>query len=219
MFTDRSRHHWVKGGAVLAAAIPLLLAAACSSGGSGGSGSGASSTSAGSGAPKTGAATGTLTAAMSSGAIDSMDPNQWYYAVTWGLANAMCTTLIRYADQPGTAGTTLVPGTASMPVITDNGDTYTFTLRPGARFSDGQAITPADIKYTFMRLMAPAVDTGTGSYFAGLVGGPAYLAGTSKTLPGITTTANTISFHLTGPARSCTRRRCRPRARCRPEPR
>jgi peptide/nickel transport system substrate-binding protein len=128
-----------------------------------------------------------------------MDPNQWYYAVTWGLANAMCTTLIRYADQPGTAGTTLVPGTASMPVITDNGDTYTFTLRPGARFSDGQAITPADIKYTFMRLMAPAVDTGTGSYFAGLVGGPAYLAGTSKTLPGITTTANTISFHLTGP--------------------
>ena len=107
-------------------------------------------------------ATGTLTGAMSSGAIDTMDPNQWYFAVTWGLANAMCTTLIRYADQPGTAGTTLVPGIASMPTVSSNGLTYTYTLRPGARFSDGQPITPADVKYTFMRLMAPAVDTGTG---------------------------------------------------------
>jgi peptide/nickel transport system substrate-binding protein len=202
MWHDRSRHHWVKGGAVLAAALPLLLAA-CSSGSSGsGSGSGSSTSgtsTTGSGAPKPGVATGTLTAAMSSGAIDSMDPNQWYYAVTWGLANAMCTTLIRYGDQPGTAGTELVPGIANMPVVSDNGLTYTYTLRPGARFSDGQAITPADIKYTYMRLMSPAVDTGTGQYFTGLIGAPAYLAGTSKTLPGITTTATTISFHLTGP--------------------
>ena len=52
---------------------------------------------------------------MSSGAIDTMDPNRWYFAVTWGLANAMCTTLVRYADQPGAAGTSLVPGTAGMP--------------------------------------------------------------------------------------------------------
>ncbi len=128
-----------------------------------------------------------------------MDPNQWYFAVTWGLANAMCTTLIRYADQPGTAGTQLVPGTASMPTISSDGLTYTFTLRPGAKFSDGKPITPADIKYTFMRLMAPAIDTGTGYYFTGLIGATAYLAGKSKTLPGITTTANTVTFHLTAP--------------------
>jgi peptide/nickel transport system substrate-binding protein len=197
MTTQRSRRHWAKGGAALTTAIPLLLLAACGS--SGGSPSTSSTSTTHSGAPKPGVATGTLTAAMSSGAIDSMDPNQWYYAVTWGLANAMCTTLIRYADQPGTAGTTLVPGIAGMPAISSNGLTYTYTLRPGARFSDGQAITPADVKYTFMRLMAPAVDTGTGQYFAGLIGAPAYLAGTSKTLPGITTTASTVTFHLTAP--------------------
>ena len=46
-----------------------------------------------------------------------MDPNRWYFAVTWGLANAMCTTLVRYADKPDAAGTQLVPGTASMPAM------------------------------------------------------------------------------------------------------
>jgi peptide/nickel transport system substrate-binding protein len=194
MITTRSRHYWVKAGAVLAAAVPLLLAA-CSSGGSGSSTS--SSSTATSGAPKPGVATGTLQAAMSSGAIDSMDPNQWYFAVTWGLANGMCTTLLRYADQPGTAGTQLVPGIADMPAISSNGLTYTFTLRSGAKFSDGKAITPADVKYTYMRLMAPTVDTGTGQYFTNVVGAPDYLVGKSKTLAGITTTSNTVTFHLT----------------------
>ena len=142
---------------------------------------------------------GTLNGAMSSGAIDSMDPNRWYFAVTWGLANAMCTTLVRYADVAGTAGTAIVPGTANLPTVSSNGLTYTYTLRPGARFSDGQPITTKDIKYSFMRLMNPAIDTGTGGYFTNLIGGAAYLAGKSSTLPGITTTSNTITFHLTIP--------------------
>jgi len=181
-------------GVALAVTAALVLAACSSSGTSSGAG-----TPTGSAAPKTGVATGTLTGAMASGAIDSMDPNRWYFAVTWGLANALCTTLVRYADQPGTAGTTIVPGTANLPVLSDNGLVYTFTMRPGARFSDGQPITPADIKYTFMRLMAPAVNTGTGVYFTNVIGANAYMNGKSGTVPGITTTANTISFHLTSP--------------------
>jgi ABC-type transport system substrate-binding protein len=169
----------------------VLGLSACSSS-SGGSGTTATTL-------KPGAVTGTLTGAMASGAIDTLDPNRWYFAVTWGLANAMCTTLIRYADTSGTAGTKLVPGTANLPVISSNGLTYTYTLRPGARFSNGQPITPADIKYTWMRLMAPAIDTGTGYYFTNVIGAPNYLAGKSKTLAGITTTAKSITFHLTAP--------------------
>jgi peptide/nickel transport system substrate-binding protein len=182
--------------AAIAAVLTTLLAAACgSSGGSSSSGSGGSS----SGGPKPGVASGTLNASMSSGAIDTMDPNRWYFAVTWGLANAMCTTLVRYADQADAAGTQLVPGTANMPAISSNGLTYTFTLRPGARFSDGKPITGQDIKYTWMRLMNPAIDTGTGYYFTNVVGAPAYLAGSSKTLPGIVATTSTVTFHLTAP--------------------
>ena len=191
--TGKASRRQLAGAGALCAAFALLLAACSSASSSGGA------TAAGTTAPKPGVAAGTLLGAMSSGAIDSMDPNRWYFAVTWGLANAMCTTLVRYADQPGPAGTDVVPGTASLPVVSDNGLVYTFTLRSGARFSDGQPITPADIKYTFMRLMAPAVDTGTGVYFTNVVGAAAYMAGKSKDVPGITTTANTVAFHLTSP--------------------
>ncbi len=187
-----------RGGAALAVVATLLLAA-CGGSSGGGSGGGGSGGNAGAGAPKAGVAKGTLTGAMSSGAIDTIDPNRWWFAVTWGLANALCTTLVRYADKPGVAGTQLVPGTASMPKVSSNGLLYTFTMRPGARFSDGQPITTADVKYSFERLMNPKVGTGTGYYFTDLIGANAYLAGKAKTITGITTTAKTISFRLSQP--------------------
>jgi peptide/nickel transport system substrate-binding protein len=185
-----ARKHLRLGGAAVVA-VALLLAA-CSSGNT----SPSTGTSSSGGPPKPGVASGTLTGAMASGAIDTLDPNQWYFAVTWGLANAFCTTLVRYADQPTIK---IVPGTANLPKVSPNGLLWTFTMRPGARFSDGQPITPADIKYSIMRLMAPKMDTGTGVYFANVIGANAYLAGKSTTVPGITTTANTISFHLSSP--------------------
>jgi len=47
--------------------------------------------------------------------------------------------------------------------------------------------------------MNPAIDTGTGYYFTNVAGADAYLAGTAKTIPGITATTNTVTFHLTAP--------------------
>jgi peptide/nickel transport system substrate-binding protein len=179
-------------GAVVLVAAALGLAACSSSSTTSTKGSTGSS----GGPPKPGVAVGTLTGAMASGGIDTLDPNRWYFAVTWGLAAGLCTTLVRYAD---TAAVKIIPGTANMPVVTDHGLDWTFTMRPGARFSDGQPITTADIKYTFMRLMNPAIDTGTGIYFQNVIGAPAYLNGKSKSIAGIVTTANTISFHLTAP--------------------
>jgi peptide/nickel transport system substrate-binding protein len=180
------------GVAVVVAALAL---AACSSSSST-TPSGSGSTTPSGGPPKPGVAVGTLTGAMASGGIDTLDPNRWYFAVTWGLAAGLCTTLVRYAD---TDAVKIIPGTANLPTVTDHGLDWTFTMRPGARFSDGQPITTADIKYTFMRLMNPAIDTGTGIYFQNVIGAAAYLNNKSKTIPGIVTTANTISFHLTAP--------------------
>lgn len=143
---------------------------------------------------------GTLRGAVTSGGITGLDPNRWYFALTWEMANALCTTLIRYATEPGVASTKLVPGTANLPVISHNGLEYTYTMRPGARFSDGKPITPADIKYTFLRLMNPAVDSGTGVFFAKVIGANAYMAGKSTSVSGITTTSNSITFHLSSPS-------------------
>jgi len=183
------RKHFRVGIVAVTAAAALGLAACSSSTAPANSGSSG-------GQPKPGVAVGTLTGAMASGAIDTLDPNRWYFAVTWGLANALCTTLVRYAD---TEAVKIVPGIANLPVVTDHGLDWTYTLRPGARFSNGKPITPADIKYTYLRLMNPAINTGTGQYFYNVIGAPNYLLGKSSTIPGITTTANSVSFHLSAP--------------------
>ena len=91
---------------------------------------------------------------MAKGDIDSIDPNRWWAAITWGLANGLCTTLLRYADQAGAAGVELVPGWRTCRRCSADGTEYTFTLKE-AYFADGDPITPADIKHTFLRMSAP----------------------------------------------------------------
>lgn len=44
---------------------------------------------------------------------------------------------------------------AAMPSVSDDGKTYTFVLRRGVRFPDGQEVTSADFKYSFERAADP----------------------------------------------------------------
>jgi peptide/nickel transport system substrate-binding protein len=142
--------------------------------------------------------TGEIKVGMAKGDIDTMDPNRWYFAATWGLANGLCTTLIRYDDKAGQDGVKLVPGLADMPQVSADGLTYTFKLRQ-SKFANGNPITPDDIKYTYERLMAPDVDTGTGGYFFALQGVDDYTSGKAQDISGITTTADSVVFKLTAP--------------------
>src|SRR3954454_2459445 len=155
--------------------------------------SGGSSSDAGSaatGGSAAAAATGTINVGMAKGDIDSIDPNRWWAAITWGLANGLCTTLLRYADQAGAAGVELVPGLADMPTVSADGTEYTFTLKE-AYFANGDRITPEDIKHTFLRLYAPDVATGSGGYMH-IVGADPYANGDADDIPGITTSGDTI---------------------------
>ncbi|MCS7061736.1 MAG: ABC transporter substrate-binding protein [Anaerolineae bacterium] len=47
----------------------------------------------------------------------------------------------------------VVPGLAESYAVSADGLTYTFTLRSGARFHNGQPVTAADVQYSFDRLM------------------------------------------------------------------
>jgi peptide/nickel transport system substrate-binding protein len=186
----------------------LTLLAACGSGSessSDTSGGGATTASGGtsvaSGASTAGGAaspTGEVKVGMAKGDIDTLDPNRWYFAATWGLANALCTTLVRYDDKPGADGVKIVAGLADMPTVSADGLQYDFKLKD-SKFANGQPITPDDIKYTFERLMAPDVDTGTGGYFFALAGQDDYASGKATEISGITTTADTVTFKLTMP--------------------
>jgi peptide/nickel transport system substrate-binding protein len=59
----------------------------------------------------------------------------------------------------------LIPGLAGLPTVSDNGDTYTFTLKSGVKFANGQPLTATDVKYTFDTIMNPASAASSASYF------------------------------------------------------
>jgi peptide/nickel transport system substrate-binding protein len=187
-------------------AIPLI-AASCGSDKNGTSGTASTSPAGGTQAPgatagaQSGGGTpdpnGVIQVGMAKGDIDSIDPNRWYAAITWGLANGLCTTLLRYDDKPGNAGVNVVPGLADMPTVSADGTEYTFKLR-AAKFADGDPITPADVKYTFERMAHPDIATGSDGYMR-IVGKDDFQAGKAKDISGITTTADSVIFKLEGP--------------------
>ncbi len=146
----------------------------------------------------TAASSNELTVGMAKGDVYTLDPQRWYSAVTWGLSNGLCTSILRYADKSGAAGVTVIPGVAEMPVVSNGGKRYTLKLR-SAKFSSGKTITGQDLKYTMERMLAPAVDPGSGQYFYDVVGAQAYAGGKAKTISGITATADSVTFNLTAP--------------------
>ena len=76
-----------------------------------------------------------------------------------------------------------------MPTVSNSGHRSTFTLRKGVKFTNGQPVTSADVKYSFERLVLPSYGAQAGSLYTPLAitGMSAVLNEKAKTLSGITT--------------------------------
>ncbi|MGH9062539.1 MAG: ABC transporter substrate-binding protein [Acidimicrobiales bacterium] len=196
-------------GGVTAAAAAALLLAACGSGGStttttakpsGGSSttSGASSTTATTTAG--GGSGGTATVDMGT-APDSLDPQDGYTTQAAEADWITYTPLLTYAHKSGEAGAQVIPGLAkALPVVTNNGLTYTLTLRSGLEFSNGTPVKASDFAYSIERMLK--VNWGGDSFITNYVkGAAAYLAGKATSISGITTDDATgkITIQLTTP--------------------
>src|SRR5205814_1051037 len=59
-----------------------------------------------------------------------------------------------------------VPAAASGYDVSQDGKTYTFHLRQGAKWSDGQPVTAKDFVYSFKRILDPATAAEYASFFA-----------------------------------------------------
>ncbi|MGV8025501.1 MAG: ABC transporter substrate-binding protein [Anaerolineaceae bacterium] len=83
--------------------------------------------------------------------VNSLDANDAYATHDWEIIKNTGIALMSYT--PGT--TDLVPGAAAdFPVISDDGLTYTFTLKEGLMFADGTPLTAQDYVYSWDRLNA-----------------------------------------------------------------
>jgi peptide/nickel transport system substrate-binding protein len=166
--------------AAVAAVAAALILTGCSSNGS-------------SSSSKTG---GTLTLLDPASTI-SLDPasSQNLATTTLGLIDRRLTT---WDVQPGKDAKVVPDLATNTGTSSDDGKTWTFTLKKGLKFSDGSPITSADIKYGIERSFSDQLQGGL-SYHKTLLAGAEGYAGPfdGKSLDSIQTPDDrTIVFHL-----------------------
>jgi ABC-type oligopeptide transport system substrate-binding subunit len=138
--------------------------------------------------------------------VTSLDPAVAFNGAASSLEYATCATLLNYPDEAGPAGRHLVPDAArSLPTVSKDGRTYTFTIRPGMRFSppSNQPVTAQTFKHAIERSLSPHVSPPppTGLLFLDdLVGVRAYVAGKARHVAGIDAHGDRLTIHLTGRA-------------------
>jgi len=132
----------------------------------------------------------------------TMDPALAGLPPSWQLLYAACAKLVNYPDKPGPAGSRLIPEVArSLPARSADGKTYTFTIRPGFRFSppSNKPVTAETFRYTIERSLSPGMDNGSARGFADIAGEAAYSAGKAPHISGVTARGDTLMIRLLAP--------------------
>ena len=144
-------------------------------------------------AAKTG---GTLNVELDSD-LDYMDPSLDYLSSGWEIQSAIQVKLFNYPDKNGAEGTQLQPeGALALPKVSKDGKTYTFTIRPGFRFSDGKPVTAANFAFAFQRAADPKMESPATPFLADIVGAQDVIDGKASTISGITAKGNTLVIKL-----------------------
>lgn len=144
-----------------------------------------------------GAKGGTIVVEFSSD-VDYVDPQLSYYGETWKLEQAAACKLMNWPDKEGAAGAIPTPEVAAgLPVISPDGKTYTFTVKSGFKFSNGQAVTARSFADAINRLANPKMQS-QGIPFLDIVqGAQAVIDGKASSVSGVKVKGNKLEVKLT----------------------
>ena len=133
--------------------------------------------------------------------IDYIDPQLDYLSSGWEIQYAVGCKLFNYPDKPGDAGSQLTPEAAvGAPIVSKDGKTYTFKIRPGIKFSTGEAVTAASFANAINRIASQELQSPGSSFIDIIQGADAALSGRVKTVSGVTANGNTLTIKLLRPA-------------------
>ena len=133
------------------------------------------------------------------------DPATWDTADGWRLLSITNDGLLTVRRTSGPDGLQIVPDLARTPaLIADGGRSYTFQLRPGLRYSNGQPVRVRDVRASIERLWKiNSYATWPGDLRLGLVGETscAHHRGRCDLSRGVVTDdrSGTVTFHLARP--------------------
>jgi ABC-type transport system substrate-binding protein len=126
------------------------------------------------------------------GDIRSLDPANMGDGLAPQMLQLIYAGLLDYDDHGN-----IVPDLAEHFVVSDQGQTYRFTLRPSVRFHDGAEFTARDVERTFLRGLAPKTPNPSKSFYFGIEGAEAYSQGKAARISGIHVLGTyLVEFHL-----------------------
>jgi ABC-type transport system substrate-binding protein len=136
--------------------------------------------------------------------IDDIDPSLAYGTTTWHIQYSTALKLLNYPDAAAPKGSRLVPEGATSYKVSNGGKVYTFTIRPGFRFSNGAPVKAANYAFAINRalgkdLQSPAFQFIADANGANIVGAQAVRDGTAATASGVKVRGSKLSITLTKP--------------------
>jgi DNA-binding SARP family transcriptional activator/ABC-type transport system substrate-binding protein len=133
----------------------------------------------------------------------ALDPARMESAYAPSLAYLTTAKLMDYPDRPAPAGSRVAPDVAlSAPERSPDGRRYTFTVRPGFRFSppSGETVTAETFRFSIERTLNPRAELQTAVGLDDVVGMAAFRAGRAKHVSGIEVSGDRIAFRLLRPS-------------------
>lgn len=128
--------------------------------------------------------------------VSTLDPAIGYDWQNWSMIKSLFDGLMDY--EPGT--TNLKKDLAEDYTISEDGKTFTFTLRKGVKFHNGREMTAEDVKYSIDRVVNPKTQSPGAGFFGSINGFEEASAGKVEGLSGITVVdPYTIKFELSRP--------------------
>jgi peptide/nickel transport system substrate-binding protein len=117
--------------------------------------------------------------------VDSVDPALGYLTDTWMLEYATCAKLYNHPGKRGAAGTRPVPEVVDRHTISNDGRTYTLTLKQTFRFHTGARVTARSFADAFNRDAQPRLQSPATAYMHDIVGADAVIDGRARSISGI----------------------------------
>jgi ABC-type transport system substrate-binding protein len=125
--------------------------------------------------------------------VRTLDPLVGYDELSTTINRLLFDGLLDYADDG-----TMIPRLATaMPTVTNEGKTFTFTLRRGVRFHNGRELVAEDVRFTIERLLTPSSGSPGYSFYMTIRGAAALREGRAQHAEGIRVLDRyTIAFDL-----------------------
>jgi peptide/nickel transport system substrate-binding protein len=150
---------------------------------------------------------GTVTVLTLTGLTTTIDPSEIYYTDTVGIMSGLVTrSLTQYRYDPSSHQMVLVPDLATnLGTHNDNYTQWTFTVRPGVRWENGDPVTAKEVAWGMTRCMdAATFPTGPCQYYSNVYfkGGASYkgpYTAPSQKFTGIKVSGNKITINMVKP--------------------